>query len=370
MKDVAMAEHSLDPSRQEEFESESADGFGNLWDSLVAEDESPIDEDLLSAFAEGRLSDPERRRIRAGIAASPRAIELLDGLCEQIALAPEGRVSRPVPAPVDRKPGTTRLARALPAAVAAALLLCVVGLGAWSTRMHSQLAELTADRDQLEQQRNGLAQERDAAARELEERQSRLVATAKEELLALGGGQPVFMTPTMSPGHVELALAPDTASRGTDELTPEEQEQRAARIASVLSPIERMFSASGSGPDPDDVLDWADVLIAAGRWREARDLMDSADLPETAESLNLRAGVALSEADELMNEVADDVPARILDRRESARSLLSEAVELDPDFDPAWFNLYRVHLDLNDRASATAARETYTRLTGRTPGGE
>ena len=44
------------------------DGLRGVWDALLASDDSGIDPDLLSAYADGRLSDQQRQELRARIA--------------------------------------------------------------------------------------------------------------------------------------------------------------------------------------------------------------------------------------------------------------------------------------------------------------
>lgn len=75
-------------SAEREDELDASEGAcGGIWNSLLAADDTAVDVESLAAFAEGRLSREEREAVRAQIARSPMALEILDSLCEQTAKA-------------------------------------------------------------------------------------------------------------------------------------------------------------------------------------------------------------------------------------------------------------------------------------------
>ena len=294
-----MADAQPDQSRATQIlESGIRDGSHSVWDALVLEDETQVDADLLSAYAEGRLSEQERQEIRTQITRSPRAMELLDGLYEQLAQSHSEPVGHSAHHAIDAPRSRSQFTRALLSVAAAAMLVCMVGFGIWGGRNAGDLADVREQVADLQGDLNETSRDLNAALRAESElvdqvtgyrnAMTGLAADTKEQLHALDGSRRPYMTRVMSPQLVALALADDQGVRGLDDLSSEERQQRNTQIAAILSPAESLFMPFATGDNSVAILDWVDILIAAGEWEQARNLLDSTDLADTPASLNLR----------------------------------------------------------------------------------
>lgn len=376
-----MADAQPHQSRKTQIlESGTGDGFHSVWDALVLEDDTPVDPDLLCAYAEGRLSEQERQQIRAQITRSPRAMELLDGLHEQLAQSQPEPVGRSASLSIEALPSRPQFTRALLSVAAAAMLVCMVGFGIWSGRSAGDLADVRERSADLQRDLNETRSDLNEALRAESELANHVTgyrdvmtlvaASTKERLYTLDGSRRPYMTSITSPQLVAMALADDQGIRGLDDLSLEERQQRNTQIAAILSPAESLFMPFATGDNPDSIFDWVDILVAAGEWEQARNLLNSTELADTPASLNLRAGILLSEAADLTNEAGEEVERRIEDLQQRAKEFLNRSVTLDANFDPAWFNLYQLNLTMQDYDGARAALDEYTKLTGQEPGTE
>jgi tetratricopeptide (TPR) repeat protein len=329
----------------------------SAWDVLLDEDAAPLDAELLAAYTEGRLGEAERRQVRARISQSPRAMDLLDGLKHDLWSSESSSAeatdesdsetadeTRNNPGDQAAVPSVSR-----PAAVAyrrtrapqrwllAASVLLAAGMSFWA--VHSWRT--------IGRQRDELAR----LAQTADERGRQLALAHKERLAVLSTVDRLPLVGTTSPALVRLALA-DSASRSIDEPPPEArlQQVREAHGAALQAAALLRLSAA------DSLLEHAALELLAGRLDEARHLAQQAQqvAGPTPQTLNLRAAVLLAQA---MQQLPDEA-SRTLD---AAAALLLQAVEQQPDFALAWFNLALLREVQRDLTAARAAWQQYLR---------
>lgn len=330
-----------------------------IWDALLAEDEAEVDVALIAAYAEGRLDERQRQSVKALLARSPRAMQLLSSVREDLQLGSPttvrlGRGATGAPAA-----GWRRAAAPL---LAAAGLLLAVGTAHHFSRIAGErqraLAALEARLD--EQQRTIGSLESALATLETQQadRARALAAQQRDRLYALAVERPPFLTSAGAPGLAKLALSYRTeASRSAQDPPAEVRAAREAEAQRALSQANDDFS--GLPDSPANLLDRAALHLAAGRFDDAERLIAQAeaDTGESAASLNLRAAVAMTRAMDAVPAVADRL-------RGEARRLLERAIELDPGFPLAWFNLALLEEDLgNQQAAQSLWREYLARET-------
>lgn len=315
----------------------------SIWDQLIADDPVDIDPDLLAAYAEGRLEDTQRNQLREQISRSPRAMELLDGIRSD--LLPVGR-ERPASVPfataampADSAPSSRRTTLSWIAAAAAILLTAGLGFQ-HSNRQSTQIAEL---RTQL-----------DDAHTQLDQQAHALVSADQEHAYRLAGRTRPLLHAVRSPALVHLALA-DEATRGILDESSEASQFRDRQLTRLLADLVSRQADTADPPGPDALLDRAAVHLAANQLTQAEEFITRAEQlqdGDTAESLNLRAAI-------LINRAAQQSGTASEQSYEKARTTLTRALDLSPDFAPAWFNLALLYEDLNDLPAAKDAWRSY-----------
>lgn len=282
----------------------------NIWDALTDEDDVRVDANLLAAYAEGRLSDQQRARVRRRIRRSPRAMEILDALRTDFPAA--GTRPLPVASQVVPTDSTPRWRRALQPLLTAAALLIAVGITVVATRQQGTIKEPIA----------------------------RSTSAELEKVYSLSPDQPPVLAVRGTPALAFMAFANrDIGIRGgPGGGTP----ARRNAVNEVVGDAEAQIS--GETASADAVLDFAALQIAAGRTGEAEELITRAETLQgaTAASLNLRAARLMTAA-----SGSTDAEAQRTYWQQAAQ-LLDEAVAQDPGFALAYFNRALLEEDRNN----------------------
>lgn len=292
----------------------------NIWDTLTADDHSGLDVNLLAAYAEGRLSDSERARVRRLIDRSPRAMEILDAIRAEFPAAVEPTGPQPLPfvRREERIEARARWKRAVQPLLTAAALLLAVGVTVVAVRRAGEsdgaLAANQPDRLQ------------------------------PETVYTLASSQAPVFALRQTPALALMAFANrEIASRGGPEEVPAAEAQARAsdidRIANLADP-----QAGGRTLTAPALLDLAAIQIAAGRVAEAEATIRQAEDLEgrSAASLNLSAARLMT----LAAASTDSVERTTL--WSDAGRLLDEAIKLDPSFALAYFNRALLEEDRNN----------------------
>jgi tetratricopeptide (TPR) repeat protein len=329
--------------QQEDVRDTQGGGTGRIWQALLAADETPVDVELLAAFAEGRLSSEQCRAVRAWVARSPMAMEILDDLYDELDALRDEEATEParlvgpsdeprdlvVPTAAVKTESTWWPIAVL--AIAASLLVAVgtayLAYEQWYSRgsLQTQLASLS------------LAQ----------------VEDAKRALYARSG-LPRTLIGDVSPEAFPDWLPPLETSRGGPIPSDEQTEAEIRRlIQSGTHSLEAAFTG-----DLERLIEHGAILIAAGKSDEAYQKAQEAanKYGQRPELLNLQAAALMAQA-ETASRAEFDATVK------HAKELLQSITTNSPQYSPAWFNLAVLYSELlRDDEQANQAWQKYLEI--------
>lgn len=305
------------------------------WEQQILDDDEDFDLQLIAAYADGNVSDAERREVEKILARSPAALDLVVTLRQQLTAKSQGETDnetesgeRPVestsPASTPLSaPGSTpgRANRRVPGIVAAAGLIVAVGLFGWAlneSRRANQLGQQVASLDQ----------------RLIAQAQALTLSHREQLLLTDSTTSPFFFAGRASRRLLEEALA-DDGSRGRGNEIPEVQAVRRNALASVRRSLSEWQKLNQREERPEFLISQASLEIVAGA-------LDAADSTIARLSLavgdnapivrNLRAGRLLALAETQTLREGNQT-------RDAARSELEQLTKDHPKFADGWLNL-------------------------------
>jgi hypothetical protein len=324
--------------------------WNRAWEAIAEEDHCEIDQQLVAAYAEGRLTEPLRSRVLEAISRSPRAVKILDELTTE--LRTENRADSPSPHPLIKNQAIDRR-RVVAQWIAAASILVATGAAIWAVAKSRSSADLTAaledSRAKLNSQNNELdllRADQTRLAALLESSELSLLAALKDNLAELTKSTRPSMNGSAGLGTIQLALA-DSRSRGIEQLPPEVQ-----RLADKMT-AETLKRASALRPAADPI-EKASLELSVGNFDAAMEtLAQSSEIVRSgAAGLNLQACVLMARADKQPIAEAKTTLA-------AADRMLRSAADKDPTYAPAWFNLALIQERLDDGEGAIVAWREY-----------
>lgn len=290
----------------------SGRGCGSIWNALLAADDTDVDVELLAAFAEGRLSNAEREAVRAQIARSPMAMEIVDSLYDYVTAtdeqAPEVAEPEEVQVSATRAPAVAadEHPRRLAIFAAAASLLLAVGTSylayeQWQTRATTQARLASVSQD--------------------------LISAYKAKLHGKSNATPVLVGAMT--GDDLLAMLEHERTRGPGTTEPEGQAEVRQLLNAGVANVEAAFPEA-----MDRLVEEGALYLASGNAAEAEKRADEGlkNFGRKPELLNLKAAALLAKAKGQKEAEAEKT-------LREAESLLSDILDSSPAFAPAWFNL-------------------------------
>lgn len=325
------------------------------WQWQILADDEDFDLELIGAFAEGNVTDAERREAERIIAASPAALDLLVTLREQsdevyqqteenhqvqaagrpmqavgsdsrsttIETYPSGErpTSPPGDAATTAAQTTSRSISRMPSMVAAASVVIAVGAIGWSLSLFNRANQLGQEIAALDQ-------------RMLSQAETLTLSQREQLLLTSSTPSPHFFAGPESRRLFESALA-DDGSRGRGNEIPEVRTLREDTMAAARRSLAEWQRITQNEVGPDLLIARASLEITAGTLDDADATIDrlAARLgEEAAEVRNLRAGRLLALAETQTLSEGDQT-------RSAARDQLELLTQDDPEFANGWLNL-------------------------------
>lgn len=303
------------------------------WERQVFDDDGNFDLQLIAAYADGNVTDAERREVERVLARSPAALDLLVTLRQQsvgpdrkaadestVAEKVEGS-SRPAKDSVSTELRAARSSRRrLSGYAVASLIIAAVATG-WAVNVSHRA--------------NKLSQEVAALDQRLQIQGQTLTLSQREQLLLTSStDSPHFFAGPASLRLLEAALN-DDGSQGRGHDTPEVRGMRQDALASARRSLSEWQKLNQSEDRPQLLVSQASLEIVAGALDAARTTISRLarvtgdDAPMVR---NLRAGrlLALAETQSLSEGNRT---------RKNARAELEKLTKDHPRFADGWLNL-------------------------------